>query len=467
MPLSNKEVVAQHRARKRSELGETTSKRIQAQQKKDYRARKASASASAPAPAPAPPASAPAPSAMTRAENEIKAIIKLLNRYLSKESKITLPDLSSELDKRILPALIELEANKGCESVKQAVYLARKKLLEKKSEGKKKSGSLSFESFERNTWANIIKIYKKMNNVKTYDCADMSWMQDADGVIKFIKDTYPKQNSFITNTSSFATVTSVLKGYENAYRKYSGTSTDDRVDERKTAKKNKMTEKETEKMVSMSVLKNLWKKPDLNDRERVLIALYTMIPPRRVQFSQYLTLKHSDKDLPEGLNYLIVDKKGDPQKMILKKYKTFHVYGTFEIPLTKTEKLNKLLKIYIKSGKIKDGDLIFGKTKTEIYKNFSTEISNAFFKASGKRITVNIIRHIWISKFLEKTRTVEEKEAFANQLGHDEQTQKFYLRVDAPKNKNEDIDDAIKRKFYENDEKDDAGVRRSARLQKK
>ena len=465
MPLSNKEVVAQHRARQKELLGDVEYKRIQAQKKKDYRARKASASASSPVPASA-PASAPAPSAMTRAENEIKAIIKLLNSYLSKESKITLPDLSSELDKRILPALIELEANKGCEAVKQAIYVARKKLLEKKSEGKKKSGSLSFESFERNTWANIIKIYKKMNNVKTYDCNDLSWMKDADGVIKFIKDTYPKQNSFITNTSSFATVTSVLKGYENAYRKYSGTSTDDRVDERKTAKKNKMTEEETEKMVSMSVLKNLWKKPDLNDRERVLIALYTMIPPRRVQFSQYLTLKHSDKDLPEGFNYLIVDKKGDPQKMILKKYKTYNVYGTFEIPLTKTEKLNKLLKTYIKSGKIKDGDLLFPNASGDVYKSFSSEISNAFFKASGKRIGVNIIRHIWISKFLEKTRTVEEKEAFANQLGHDEQTQKFYLRVDAPKNKNEDIDDAIKRKFYEDDEKDDAGVRRSARLKK-
>ena len=152
--------------------------------------------------------------------------------------------------------------------------------------------------------------------------------------------------------------------------------------------------------------------------------------------------------------------------MILKKYKTFHVYGTFEIPLTKTEKLNKLLKIYIKSGKIKDGDLLFPNASGDVYKSFSSEISNAFFKASGKRITVNIIRHIWISKFLEKTRTVEEKEAFANQLGHDEQTQKFYLRVDAPRSR-DDEDDAIKRKFYEDDEKDDAGVRRSARLQKK
>ena len=462
MPLSNKEIVAQHRQRQKELLGETEYKRIQAQKKKEYRARKAAAApASAPASAPA-AAPASVEPAMVRAEKEIREIIKLLNKYLNKKSTITLPDLSSELEKRTLPALIELEANKGCEAVKKAVYLARKKLLEKKSEGKKTTKTLSYESFQTNTWANVIKIYKKMNNVKTYDCSSMEWMQNADKIIKFIKKTYTKQNSFITNISSFATVTSVLKGYEDAYKKYSGTSTDDRVVERKTAKKNKMTENEEKKMVSMSELKNLWKKPNLNDRDRVLIALYTMLPARRVQFTQYMKLTHSDKDLPEGFNYLIVDKKGDPQKIILKKYKTFNVYGKFEIPLAKTERLNGLLKTYIKSSKIKDGELMFGKTKTEVFKNFSNEIINAFFKASGKKIGVDIIRHIWISKFLEKPRTIEEKENFAMQMGHDEQTQSLYMRIDAPKN--EDDDDAIKAQFHNNN--DDVGVRRSARLKK-
>ena len=468
MPKSNKQIVKEHRQRQKELLGEDTYLRKQAAAKRDYRARlKASAAAPAPAPAEA-PAEAPA---MIRAEKEIREIIKLLNSYLTKGSKITLPDLSSELDKRILPALIELEANKGCESVKQAVYLARKKLLEKKSEGKKNVKSLSYNSFETNTWANVIKIYKKMNNVKTYDCADMSWLKNADGVIKFIKETYTKQNSFITNTSSFATVTSVLKGYETAYKKYSGTSTTDRIEERKTAKKNKTTDSEKEKMVSMSELKNLWRKPNLNDRDRALIGLYTMVPPRRVQYSQFLKLTHSDKDLPEGFNYLIVDKKGNPQKIVLKKYKTYNVYGVFEIPLNKTDRLNNLLKTYIKSEKLKDGDLMFPNKSGGVYKNFSTEIINTFFKASGKKIGVDIIRHIWISKFLEKSRTIEEKEAFATLLGHDKDTQSFYMRIDAPKDadkkkREDEDDDAIKARFYEDEEKEDVGVRRSARLKK-
>jgi hypothetical protein len=457
MPLSNKEVVAQHRARQKELLGDAEYKRIQAQKKKEYRARKAASS-----PASVVEAPAGAPPAMIRAEKEIKEIITLLNKYLTKESKITLPDLSSELEKRTLPALIELEANKGCQAVKKAVYLARKKLLEKKSEGKKNSKSLSFESFQTNTWANVIKIYKKMNNVKTYDCSNMEWLRNADEVIKFIKETYTKQNSFITNISSFATVTSVLKGYETAYKKYSGTSTDDRLEERKTAKQNKTTDSEKDKMVSMSVLKNLWRKPNLNDRDRALISLYTMIPPRRVAFTQYLTLKHSDKDLLEGFNYLIVDKGGNPQKMILKKYKTFHLYGVFEILLGKTDRLNGLLKTYIKSEKLKDGDLMFPNKSGGVYKNFSIEIINTFFKASGKKIGVDVIRHIWISKFLEKSRTIEQKEDFASQMGHDKDTAAFYNRVDAPK----DDDDAIKADFYDDEEKEDTGVRRSARLKK-
>lgn len=162
-----------------------------------------------------------------------------------------------------------------------------------------------------------------------------------------------------------------------------------------------------------------------------MVSLYSLQPARRVEFTQYLKLVYNDKNLPNGFNYLIVDKKTkNPKKFILKKYKTFSDYGAAELKIVH-KGLKQILKTYIKD--IEEGELLFPNKTGKPYKSFSGEISDAFFKASGKKIGVDILRHIWISEFLSKTRTIEEKQRFAKLMGHDKITAEFYLRVDAPK----------------------------------
>jgi len=331
----------------------------------------------------------------------------------------------------------------GCDTLLNTIFEKKQKALAKKDK------IISLESFKKNTWGNLNKIFRKMNN-EDWDCNDTAWLRNADEIIKFIKDIYPIQNTVITNISSFASVTAVLgPSFKSAYKKYSEISSNDRRAKDAVDNKNQSTNSEKDKMVSMNILKDLWKHPDLTDRERAIISLYTMIPPRRNQFSQFLKLKKSEDDLPDKFNYLIVDKDGDPQKLVLKNYKTFKQYGIFNIPLTKTKKLNEILKKYIISANLKDGDLLFHNSKGGIQKNISNEIKKAFFKASGKNITVNIIRHIFISKFLEKRRTIEEKNKLARQMGHSRNVQESYMRIDAPTKTQAEIDDEIKAKFYE------------------
>lgn len=328
-----------------------------------------------------------------------------------------------------------------CDTLLNKIFDKKKRALAKKGK------TISLESFKKNTWANLKKIYQRMNG-EPWDCIDTDWLKkDADENIAFIKKIYPKENTFITYVSSFASVTGVLGvSFKKSYQKYSDVSSRDRRDKDVVDNDNIMTESEKEKMIPYKELKNLYKHPDLTDRERALISIYTMIPPRRNQFSQFLTLKKSEDELVDGLNYLIVDDKNNPQKIIMKKYKTFKQYGIFEFSLAKTNKLNEVLKKYITSADLKDGDLLFPNKKGSIQKNISAEITKAFLRASGKPITVNIIRHIFISKFLEKRRTIEEKNNLARLMGHSRNVQESYMRNDAPADED---DDAIRRKFYE------------------
>jgi hypothetical protein len=319
-------------------------------------------------------------------------------------------------------------------------------LTRKKKQAVKKGKTISLESFKKNTWGNLKKIYKKKFD-EEWDCIDTNWLKDANENIAFIKKIYPKENTQITYISSFASISGVLgPSFKKAYTKYSEVSSSDRREKDVVDNDNAMTESEKEKMVSMRVLKNLCKHPDLTNRERALISLYTRIPPRRNQLAQFLTLKKSEDGLVDGFNYLIVNDENNPQKIIMRKYKTFKQYGVFEIPLHGTDKLNAILKRYIMSADIKDGDLVFPNTKGKIQADISKEISDTFKKASGKPITVNIIRHIFISKFLEKKRSISEKNNLARLMGHSRNVQEKYMRVDAPDGADED--DKIKKEFY-------------------
>ena len=53
---------------------------------------------------------------------------------------------------------------------------------------------------------------------------------------------------------------------------------------------------------------------------RALIALYTLIPPRRIQDMQLLTITNTEVNTNPNLNYLVV-KRGIPTKLIFNEYK--------------------------------------------------------------------------------------------------------------------------------------------------
>ena len=55
-----------------------------------------------------------------------------------------------------------------------------------------------------------------------------------------------------------------------------------------------------------------------------------------------------------------------------------------------------------------------------------------FENITGKRASVDMLRHAKITDFLKSQRTVKEKDDLARQMAHSRQVQDLYLRVDAP-----------------------------------
>ena len=153
------------------------------------------------------------------------------------------------------------------------------------------------------------------------------------------------------------------------------------------------------------------------------MGIYTVIPPRRIEMAELLTLTTTSKDLDPNLNYLYI--KDKTIQIIMQKYKTHKFYGKTKITLSNKPEFVKLLKQYILENHIKNGDLVF-----EPQSNFSKYLSNVFKQHTGKDISVNLLRHSFITNYLKTQRSLEQKKNIAKLLGHNTTTLEKYNRLD-------------------------------------
>ena len=150
-------------------------------------------------------------------------------------------------------------------------------------------------------------------------------------------------------------------------------------------------------------------KLDLQDL--FMISLYVLQPPRRVK--DYFLLQ-----LNEGANRLYYNEQNE-MILELNEYKTCKRYGTYSNIITGELKdiINQYIKHYINE---------------KHFFNYSSpaSISNRVKRINeiicGKPLTVNDLRHIYISSFLNKNPSTHEKRELAKKMGHSVMLQSMY-----------------------------------------
>jgi hypothetical protein len=181
----------------------------------------------------------------------------------------------------------------------------------------------------------------------------------------------------------------------------------------------------------------------LSPRALALFGLYVAIPPRRVADYRQMRVAGPGRDLDPAANWVQLNTKGVPARLVYNQYKTVSRYGQF-VHDSLPPSLAKVLATYIRDADLADGDQLFPANGGAAYSPsaFSTLVGNVFDRVTGKRTTVNILRHSAITHFLGARHSVAQKEAFATQMGHSVGMQALYDRVDAGAESSEDDDPA-------------------------
>ena len=154
-----------------------------------------------------------------------------------------------------------------------------------------------------------------------------------------------------------------------------------------------------------------------------MIGLYILIPPRRIEDIQWLTV--TDTEVNTDLNYIVV-KRGVPTKLIFNKYKTASTYGIQEFDISKD--LADVLTPHIKDKK--SGDPVFPSKTNGYIRNFSEYLAKIFKRHTGKLISVNLLRHAFVTDYLKTDLSIASRKDISNKMGHSVAVQGLYNRID-------------------------------------
>ncbi len=161
-----------------------------------------------------------------------------------------------------------------------------------------------------------------------------------------------------------------------------------------------------------------------NTQKRLLLFMYTEIPPMRGDYDK-LKIYYNDEDVIDEGNYIILLDKDS--QIILNEYKTAKKYKKYQAYIP-----DKLLDEILKSLKLQPRNFLFTGQKGNVYDSKGTFIkwANRTLKSilNNNYITLSSLRHIYISRrdLMLETKSGLEQKKIADAMGHSVAMQKRY-----------------------------------------
>lgn len=269
------------------------------------------------------------------------------------------------------------------------------------------------------------KVYNKFLRV-IEGVGGLTDLRNTKKVVKFILNNWDNKNTQIAYISALSSILSVIPKFEKEYQYYSKVSVEMRTGQKKETDNNV----KDSTFVEFNDISKAYEKflRDSDDNEsKALMGLYVLIPPRRADVGSLVIIKEGSK-MDDDKNYLVVSSKGRPAKLIYQKYKTSAKFGKVKINVP--DSLKKILYEYLKEQKKKQGSYLFSTKGENMRKGFDSHVSKTFEKLNlGKKITINTLRHSYITYFLSKNPSMAAKKSVGKLMGHSWTTQAEYERV--------------------------------------
>ena len=155
----------------------------------------------------------------------------------------------------------------------------------------------------------------------------------------------------------------------------------------------------------------------------LIVSLYTLMPPIRLDYIMKVIDKESDDD---NKHNFLLNKSRNTKMFIINEYKSSKSYGKIKLKIP--SELNSIINLYLKFHKDKDNFILNSRGSGVTANNLGKMITNAFSKYINKKITLNLLRHIYISENVTLAKDSDDSK-LANKMQHSTSTQQKYIKV--------------------------------------
>jgi hypothetical protein len=244
----------------------------------------------------------------------------------------------------------------------------------------------------------------------------------------YMEEIYPNKNSLKVNLVPYVTLAGYLSDHDDKYKILHNFLSKYIIDLNKAYENkrddNEIDPKDIGKIItdySIETLLNNANKFD-NINEKLIYALYTMLPPRRLEYTSVVVGTHTGTKIKDDTNYLI--KKGStPKYLIWNDYKTSKAYGRIIVDIP--PELAEIIKEYLIQKKIKTGDKFLPLQRT----NFIRLIKKVFNQVYNADISLRWLRISYSTYLNGLNISNNEKARLALQMGHGSAQSSRYKKI--------------------------------------
>jgi hypothetical protein len=290
------------------------------------------------------------------------------------------------------------------------------------------------KSLSQELKAELINLFNNNDFDEDLILSQMTYINnDIEPTIQALRTHYKNDNTFKNYINILVVITSHLKTFNKSiYQTLTKINIFLNNEIQEKRKDNEIEEADKDKIIDLdksAIITNINKLSNIDDK--LIYALYSLFPARRLEWRLTKIILDETTNINDvKYNYLIL--KDGIYQIIFNNYKTATTYGR-QIFNIDNDELTNILNDYIIKSKLLNGDFLFSlktnKKKEISQSNFSSLISNVFFKVYNIHITIRFLRISHITYILNKNPTIKEMEILAYKMGHGLEEQGKYKKI--------------------------------------
>jgi len=265
---------------------------------------------------------------------------------------------------------------------------------------------------------------KKLNIINV---ADVEKLSDPNAIFDEIKDMKITQQRNLL--SSILIILKATQERKDLYEIYRAKTFELGCLYNEELAKNEKTETQEKNWVKLDELKKITRKlvrKNPKSQKSLIAALYSYQPPLRLDYYDMQLIENEDGVVDKTKNYLLIT-SSRKKTFILNDYKTSNKYDEVRVPVSK--ELNRVLNKFLKLNEIDRKYLLQNKQGGPMSRNQLGKLIPEVFKATGKNVTLNIIRHVFVSESID-LEAVKQFQNIAACMLHSSSEQQNYAKLD-------------------------------------